>query len=352
VAADALEEVWAVRCLDQTRCSLTILVAVASLAGCSTGTTAAPQLRIDSPTVLGALRPDANFYGNDIYSSQPSRNDLLPSRNELLPSGNDLSPSGNDLSVYTRKGLSLKLLETLTKGVSAPQGTVTTPSGWWYVANSGDANVLIYRSTRKGPKGPVATLDDSGEVPIDVSVTPNRDLVAVSNAASAGGGTGSVSVYENQASQPSRVLTYGSDVLAGQGVAIDPKGNCFWSFNDVSNPLALGSIVEFDQCSGRGTLVRSGITHAGGLVFDRSGNLYYIDEVLGIFKCRKTSPCKLFSVGFGLPTNLNFDAKQKHLWVADALGFIDAVSPQTGLIELQTISIDGDPYGIAPSPGG
>lgn len=329
---DALEEVLAVLCLYQTRCSVAILVAVASLAGCSAGSMAAPQLRMDSSTVLGAFRPDAQFYGADfVYSAQPY---------------------GNNVSVYRRKGLSLKYLETLTKGVSAPRGTVTTPSGWWYVANGGDANVLVYKSTRKGPKGPVATLDDSGEVPVDISVTPNRELVAVSNAASASSGTGSVSVYVNGASQPSRVLTYGSDVLAGQGVAIDPQGNCFWSFNDVSNPLALGSIVEFHQCSGSGTLVIPGITLAGGMVFDQSGNLYYIDEALGIYKCQQTSQCKLFPTSFGLPVNLNFDAKQKHLWVADALGLIYAVNPQYGNIELQTISIDGDPYGVAPSPGG
>jgi DNA-binding beta-propeller fold protein YncE len=328
---DALEEVLAVLCLYQTRCALAILAAVVSLAGCSAGSTAAPQLPMDSSTVLRAVRPDANFYGNDVYSAQPF---------------------GNDLSVYRRKGLSLKLLETLTNGLSGPQGIVTTPSGWLYVANGGDANVLIYRSTRKGPKGPVATLDDSGEVPIDVSITPDRKLVAVSNAASAGSGTGSVSVYVNGASQPSRVLTYGSDRLAGHGVAIDPRGNCFWSFDDVSNPLALGSIVEFARCSGTGTLVRSGITLAGGMVFDQSGNLYYIDEALGIYKCRQTSHCTLFPTSLGLPVNLNFDAQQKHLWVADALGLIYALNPHTGFIELQTISIDGDPYGIAPSPGG
>ncbi|MFZ0031611.1 MAG: hypothetical protein WAK84_07035 [Candidatus Cybelea sp.] len=315
----------------KTRSSIVFLAAVAFLAGCSAGSTVAPQLPMDSSTVRGAIRPDANFYGDDVYSAQPF---------------------SNDLSVYRRKGLSLKYLETLTVGVAAPQGTITTPTGWWYVANGGDANVLIYRSTRKGPKGPLATLDDSGEVPVDVSVTPNRKLVAVSNVSSGGSGTGSVSVYVNGASQPSRVLTYGSDRLAGHGVAIDPQGNCFWSFDDVSNPLALGSIVEFDRCSGSGTLVKSGIVLAGGMVFDRSGNLYYIDEALGIYHCQQTSNCKLFPTTLGLPVNLNFDAGQKHLWVADALGIIYAVNPRHGNIELQTISIDGDPYGIAPSPGG
>jgi len=309
-----------------------MLAAVACLGGCVGGSSAAPAVGTGSGTVLAGPRPDAQFYGNDfVYSAQPY---------------------GNNVSVYTRKGLSLTLVETLSDGISAPQGTISTPSGWWYVANAGDANVLVYRSTRSGPKGPKATLGDSGEVPVNVSVNPDRDLVAVSNAASATSGTGSLSVYLNRALQPSRVLTYGSDLLAGRGVAIDPQGDCFWSFNDLSNPSALGSIVEFPQCNAPGELVISGITNPGGMVFDQSGNLYYIDEASGIYKCRQTSQCTPFATGFGLPVNLNFDANQKHLWVADATGYLDAVNPTTGKIESQTISINGDPYGIAPSPGG
>jgi DNA-binding beta-propeller fold protein YncE len=328
---DALEGFLAVLWLAEPRRSVPILAAVASLAGCSGASSGALQLGTESSTVLAAFRPDAQFYGNDyVYSAQLY---------------------GNDATVYQRKGLSLTPVETLSEGIVAPQGTVTTPSGWWYLANGGDANVLIYRSTRKGPEGPVGTLDDSGEIPDNVSVTADRELVAVSNATSVGSGTGSVSVYLKRESQPSRVLTYGSDLLQGQGVAIDPQGNCFWSFNDVSKPSKLGSIVKFDRCNGKGTLVLSGITRAGGMVFDQSGDLYYVDEASGVYKCQLTSNCKFFAGGFGLPTNLNFDAKQKNLWVADAAGYIDAVNPETGYIEYETISIGGDPYGIAPSPG-
>ena len=165
--------------------------------------------------------------------------------------------------------------------------------------------MLVYRTTSKGPNGPIGTpLDDSGEVPVNVSVTPNRRLVAVSNATSAGSGTGSVSVYLNRATQPSRTLTYGSDLLVGEGIAIDPQGNCYWSFDDASKPTEVGSIVEFTQCSGSGTLVISGISSAGGVVFDQSGNLYYIDQASGVYKCEGISRCALFATGFGLAVSL------------------------------------------------
>lgn len=277
------------------------------------------------------FKPNAQHYGDDVvYSSQPY---------------------DNNATVYKRKGDSLTPLETLTSGIAAPQGTVATPSGWWYLANGGNSNVLIYRTTKKGPKGPVGTLNDSGEIPVNVDVTPDRTLVAVSNGTSASSGTGSLSIYVNRQSTPARTLTYGKDVLEGEGVAVDPQGNCYWSFNDLSKPSALGSIVEFSGCNGTGTLAISGITSAGGLTFDADGNLFYIDEATGIYRCKKTAYCKLFATGFGLPINLNFDAEERYLWVADASGYLDAVDPAYGEIESQTISVDGDPYGIAPAPG-
>ncbi|MBV8197509.1 MAG: hypothetical protein JO263_05210 [Candidatus Eremiobacteraeota bacterium] len=91
---------------------------------------------------------------------------------------------------------------------------------------------------------------------------------------------------------------------------------------------------------------------AGGLTFDARGNLYYIDQAAGIYKCARTSNCKLFSTGYIMPLNLNFDQHQKHLWVADGGGFIDAVDPQSGKILSHTIPLGGPPFAVAPSPGG
>jgi len=282
-------------------------------------------------------RPATHFYGNDfMYSSQPASNDVV---------------------VYQRKKKSYTLTpyETLS-GFSKPMGMVTTPDGRWYVTNSGASDVLVYRTTHLGPHGPKATLRDDGEVPVNVDVTPNRRLVAVSNGATTGGGAGSVSVYLNRQDQPSRKLTYGSDPLQGEGIAIDSQGNCFWSFND-PNKLT-GEIVEFAGCNGTGTLFKSGILKAGGLAFDRSGNFYYVDQLLGVFKCQGSS-CTLFAPvilgGLLSPINLNFDnSDPQNLWVADAAGYIDAVNLQ-GLIAyiLQIIGgVTDPPIGVAPAPGG
>lgn len=269
-------------------------------------------------------------------------------------------PSGNEVVVYKRKkkGDSLKYYETLSSGFNQPMGMVTTRDGQLYVANSGDSNVPVYRTTRKGPKGPIATLRDIGEVPVNVDVTRDRRLVAVSNQSTTGDGAGSVSVYLNRQHQPSRVLTYGSDPIQGEGIAIDSNGNCYWSFND---PKTLtGSIVEFAGCNGSGTLFATGILDVGGLAFDPSGNLYYVDQVAGIYECAGPSSCSLFlSVGSLLgellfPKNLNFDNKNpSNLWVSDAAGYIDAVNLD-GLIVYSVQTIGGildPPIGVAPAPG-
>jgi hypothetical protein len=311
---------------------LTIAVAVS---GCAQGSPAtATQSYFGTQTLA---RPATHFYGNDwMYSSQPA---------------------GNEVVVYKRKrnGFTLTLYETLTSGFSAPMGMVTTPDGRWYIANSGDSDVLVYRTTRKGPKGPGAILNDDGEVPVNVDATPKHRLVAVSNGSTTESGAGSVSVYLNQHDEPSRILTYGSDPIQGEGIAIDSNGNCYWSFND---PKTLtGSIVEFAGCNGNGTLFKSGILKAGGMAFDRRGNLYYVDQLAGVYKCQGSSCNLIAPIGVGglvLPTNINFDnSHPQNLWLADAAGYIDALNLD-GLIAYTLDVIGGatdPPIGIAPAPG-
>lgn len=267
-------------------------------------------------------------------------------------------PGNNEVVFYRRKsdGVTLKFEKTLTSGISAPMGMVTTPDRHLYVANSGDSNVLVYRVSRKGPGGPIARLRDDGEVPVNVAATANRRLVAVSNASTTSGGAGSVSVYLNRRDVPARTLTYGSDPVQGEGIAIDSNGNCYWSFND---PKALtGSIVEFVGCNGAGKPFASGILDIGGMAFDQSGNLYYVDQLLGIYKCNGESCGLWLSIGglggLILPKNINFDnSSPQNLWIADAAGYIDAASLD-GIIVYVLQALGGvtdPPFGIAPAPG-
>jgi DNA-binding beta-propeller fold protein YncE len=320
-------------------------LSAALLAGCSSSTPApvpagpAQQLLSNPHTVgRGTITNSAQLYGHDsfVYTAQLY---------------------GHDAKVYKRKGLALTYQRTLTKGLSDPQGTMATNDGWWYIANGGRSNVLIYRKAHghRDVRGPLGSLDDYGQMPVNVSLTPSRRLIAVSNGSTMGGGAGSVSIYLDRQAEPSRTLTYGSDVVQGEGVAVDRKGDCFWSFNDGANG---GSIVEFAKCNGTGTLVATPpIGVAGGMAFDQSGDLFYVDQSSGIYRCKHTANCELWlGVGseLGIPTNINFDHKSKFLWIADATGYIDAVDSHTGAVtRIQANDGPSDPpFGVAPEPGG
>ncbi|HEY1883458.1 MAG TPA: hypothetical protein VGG51_10510 [Candidatus Cybelea sp.] len=275
---------------------------------------------------------------------------------------------GDDVSVYQRQGqsgLNLNFLENVP-GLSEPQGAMTTQNGWLYVANEGGSNVLVYQSRKAKLKGPTSSLTDYNELPVNVALAPDRNLVAVSNKSTTSGATGSVSVYVSRHVTPNRVLTFGAASVEGMGVAVDHQGNCYWSFNAASG----GSIVEFTGCNEPGTLLVSGLRLAGGLAFDQSGNLYYIDtEAKTIYRCQKTSKCRQYVVGgpsgsqpdIEEPLNMNFDHHGKDLWVADLDGYICGIPVTPGKKRGQnkkgsitcTLSVGGSsspPFGVAPEP--
>lgn len=284
-------------------------------------------------------------FGSGVHSGAALDGSLFPSDRWVYTA----QLYGNDAKVYRRQGVSLNYRRSLMSGLASPEGMVATQSGWLYVANGGHSNVLVYRTGKNPPRRPSATLDDYGQIPDNVDVTENRNLVAVSNFSTTSGGSGSVSVYLHRRAEPSRTL-HGKTAVQGVGVAIDAHGNCYWAINDPSSRA--GSIVKFSGCSGHGRQIVSGIALAGGLTFDRDDNLFYIDQTDGVHRCSGVRQCKLLAGGFGHPVNLNFDGNERHLWIADASGYIDAVDPQSGKLLSSVPAHGGEaPYGVAPVPG-
>jgi hypothetical protein len=178
---------------------------------------------------------------------------------------------GHDLKVYSEGGSGLRYECSLTQGVVDPNGSMTTPNGWWYVANGGGENVLIYRTKKASPSGPVSSLSDYNQYPTNVASNPSRQLVAVSNydAVPSGNG-GSVSIYLHRQATPARTLYFGgSGTRYGAGVTLSRNGDCYWATNAASN--GTGTIVKFASCNGSPATVVSGIPKVGGLALDQSG---------------------------------------------------------------------------------
>jgi hypothetical protein len=266
---------------------------------------------------------------------------------------------GHDLKVYSEGGSGLRYECSLTQGVVDPNGSMTTPNGWWYVANGGGENVLIYRTKKASPSGPVSSLSDYNQYPTNVASNPSRQLVAVSNydAVPSGNG-GSVSIYLHRQATPARTLYFGgSGTRYGAGVTLSRNGDCYWATNAASN--GTGTIVKFASCNGSPATVVSGIPKVGGLALDQSGNLYYVNTVAssgapaGVYKCEGSSCGPFATSPFTAPTNMNFDYHGKDLWVADpGAGYIDEISVKNGALEYQYATGNSDPpYGIAPEPG-
>lgn len=268
---------------------------------------------------------------------------------------------GHDLNVYQRGSSGgLNYLCSLTLGVQDPNGTMTTGNGWWYVANGAGENVLVYRFKKGLPQGPVSTLADYNNYATNVALNPNRNTVAVSNLNSIYNTGGSLSIYLHRQAVPARVLTYGSSKVYGAGVALSHGGDCYWAFNAGGSSSGPGSIVKFAKCNGSATLVWSGIPLVGGLAFDQSDNLYFVNSLnssgnpAGIYKCQKTSNCSTeFSVKqFMQPTNMNFDYKGKDLWVVDpGNDLIYEVNSGGTIVNHYVPEGSAAPYGIAPEPG-
>ena len=266
------------------RLGVLALVLAACLPGCNASSSPAASGRpIEGSRVV--LNPLAQHYEDDVvYTSQRS---------------------ANDATVYRQKGDSLRPLQTLSSGIAVPGGTVATPSGWWFLTNSGDSDVLIYRTTKRGPKGPVGKLRDGAGIPVNVDVTPDRNLVAVANTRPRfGAKSGSVALYSPGASTPTNVLKGTKDPVS---LAFDATGNIYVAdFNGGVNIYEPGQSQPI-------RIIRGGrygyyIVQPRLVAVDPSGNLYVANgpEAVGsqdnvfalfVYPPGKSEPSTVYEIG-------------------------------------------------------
>jgi hypothetical protein len=199
---------------------------------------------------------------------------------------------------------------TLTSGLSSPQGVAADRDGNAYIADAGNAEIYEY-----GPylKTLIKTYTDPGEVPVDVDSAAQLLVVSKSS-------TPSVSVYAGGSTSPTAVLT---DPKApnptGIGIALDGHDDCFWSPGQTYEY----KIDEFAGCSGEPTEVRGTKRVLDGLAFDGANNLYHVERRGDIkrggygadgeiFQCVGTTQC--VARYKGRAGTINFDQRWKFLW--------------------------------------
>jgi len=250
---------------------------------------------------------------------------------------------GSDCKVWD--GTTYTLISTLTTGLSNPQGTSVNwvpPKRTWSIANTGLSNVLQYSP---GGATLLNTISDSGEYPVDVTAGFKSNTTIISNIYTTSFTAGSVDVCVGS----SCTKLTDSNAFQGIGIAIDGAGNCYWSYNDNSG---IGQIDMFTGCAGSPTNLGLSLGFAGGVAFDKANNMYYSDQLSGIYRCSGVTSCTLFASGFTDGLMINFTHKYKGLLVADAgAGNVDNVDPSTGSVTtLFSPGTSDPPFGVAASP--
>lgn len=291
---------------------------------------------------------------------------LLPARSPLQPAAR-VSPDtfGSwvytcDISTalcltYTLAGTTPTLDQTLQFSGN-PSGQFATTPGKWYVAERTASAAAVYKSTLTGPTGPTETLSDTGDSPSDVTVNVAHGIVAIANLYNEHDGSNTVTVYAGGAKAPTRKLHFvppGGKGGYGIGVATDSSGDCFFSVDDAG--LIKFDIVKYTGCNGTGSIVFTSAadTSAGGLAFDGSNNLYFVDNSFEqIYRCTGTTNCKVIASGFQNITFIRFDKGWKHLWTTDKnASKLYALNPLTGhKVSTTTESVGMTSLSIAPGP--
>jgi hypothetical protein len=262
-------------------------------------------------------------------------------------------PAARPQGHHHPSGPYLSFLSSFTTALSAPYGTAITPSGTWYIANSGAANVPVFTISSSGVvTGPIETLSVPGGLPVDVDANATGSLVAVSNYANPSG-VGSIELYVGGSTTPTRTLSVTGPAF-GIAVALDKAGNCYWSYNTNPSTGGPGEIVEFVKCRGAAKPIAA-VGFAGGLAFNEANDLFYVDQdAQAVYRCVGNASCHVLASGFGDPWGINFDSGWKHLWLTDLAGTIFALNQKTGAILSSTPAEGGEsdpPFGVAAAPG-
>lgn len=239
--------------------------------------------------------------------------------------------------------------------LALPQGTRASRPGiayggksaQWFIANTNANNVPIYDIFGNGP---VLTLNDANQYPVDVAIraagTPRAvKMVIVSNIFSLSHGAPSISIYTPPFTNlmgPTGFLNDPVNAPAGAkglGVAFDQKGNCYWSFETADRTA--GRVDEFKGCTGKAVLLPGPVMgFVGGIAFDGKNNLWFADQFAQtINRCVGVVTCGA-AAGFPAfvdPIYINFNASWHDLYVADygasqILRYTPATGAQVGVI--------------------
>ncbi len=186
--------------------------------------------------------------------------------------------SAGAVDVYSSEGQGQAPIETITDGISVPQGLAVDSNDNLYVANSGNNTVTVYPPDTTTP---TVTYSTGVSVPYGVAVGSDG-TVYIANETGSASGTGSVTEYPSGSMTPN--LTISLPYKYAFNVALDSSNHLYVSWFSLSSYSA--EIYEYPtegSSSGQNLnlALPTYIFPAYAIAFDPSGNLIVPVENLG-----------------------------------------------------------------------
>jgi hypothetical protein len=243
---------------------LSLLAAVAMLAGCGTGSQpnlapGGPLARLLGPYAANVMRGDR---GRSWFTHAALSQDLLYVSD----------PQGKRVVIYSFPYA--KVVGVLLRLDSPAGECVDTAQNVW-ITETYASKLVEYAH---GGTKPVAKLADTGQYPIDCSIDPITGNLAVANTENSGYGQGSIAIYANASGTP-KVYSF-SKLYYPFFLGYDDASNLF-----IDGEGPDGAFVFGELAAGRSTFTKIALHQAfelaGGVLWDGS----YVtvgDEVAGV----------------------------------------------------------------------
>jgi hypothetical protein len=215
---------------------------------------------------------------------------------------------------------------SITTGINGPDGDFYA-NHQLYVANYAAIDVTEYSSATNQTFAYNAGMTD----PVDVAVDKHGNVFEADYNYPTYNG-----FVNEYAQQSNTVIATCSPGGAVEGVAVDKHGNVFADYNVTVGSVTTGYIVEYTGglAGCNGTVLPITLKFAGGMVFDKHGNLVVCDQegpVVDVIAAPYSSVTGTLGSGYTDPFHVTINKKNKQAYVTDlAAAVVDVLDYPSG----------------------
>lgn len=282
---------------------------------------------------------------------------LTPQTGHLVYVASQTGSGSGQVFVYNARGQGQKPIQTISSGISSPQGIAVDSSGNLYVANSGNSTVTVYPP---GQTTPSVTYSNGVSSPYGVAVGADG-TVYVANLYGSASGTGTVTEYPAGSTTPNLTISLPGENAVN--LALDAANALYVSWFSLSS-FAIAIYKYPTEGSSNGSdlnlALPSGVFPAYAIAFDHGDNLvvpvenlYHTSpKYIAIFPPGATHPKRVIRERglLDVVSGIAFTRDQRHLFYVTAENDHDWLKlTYPGAIPHDVVNV-GVPTGLALSP--